>query len=235
MAQRRMFSPKIIDSDAFLEMPISVQCLYFHLGMRADDDGFVSNPKKIMRVIGANEDDLKVLIAKRFILTFESGVIVIKHWRINNLIRKDWHKDTVYVEEKKLLKLKENNAYTELVNENATIRQHSIDKISIDKYIYSKTSSEKEFNSEDYINHLIQDKKQYLSLIGKFMKEKGCHFPDKATANKELKRWLKDAATIVKYPKTTQDKAFDYVINKFSDIWNLNTVVKYISQEIIWK
>ena len=115
-----MFSPQIIDSDAFLEMSASAQALYFHLGMRADDDGFVDNPKKISKMIGAAEDDFKILIAKRFILVFESGIIVIKHWRINNLVRKDWYKETQYKEEKSKLKLKENGAYTELVNENAT-------------------------------------------------------------------------------------------------------------------
>jgi len=146
--QRRMFSPKIVDSDAFLDMSTSAQNLYFHLGMRADDDGFVGNPKKILRMIGGNDDDLKILIAKRFILIFEGGIIVIKHWRINNLIRKDWHKKTVYIDEKKQLELKENGSYTKLVNENATIRQHSIDKISLVKNNYSApTMHDTDFNS----------------------------------------------------------------------------------------
>ncbi len=114
MAQRRMFSPQIVDSDAFLEMPVSAQSLYFHLGMRADDDGFVGNPRKILRMIGGNEDDLKVLIAKRFLLIFESGVVVIKHWRIHNLIRHDRYHQTTYIEEKKGLEIKENGAYTEV-------------------------------------------------------------------------------------------------------------------------
>lgn len=112
MAERRMFANTIIDSDAFLDMPLSTQCLYFHLNMRADDDGFVNNPKKIQRTIGASEDDLKVLIAKKFVLTFESGVIVIKHWKIHNYIRNDRYKKTVYQEEKALLIEKENKAYS---------------------------------------------------------------------------------------------------------------------------
>jgi hypothetical protein len=95
-----MFSPQIVDSDAFMDMPQSSQLLYFHLAMRADDDGFVGNPKKILRMIGGNEDALKVLIAKRFILTFQSGVVVIKHWRIHNLIRADRYHETQYLEEK---------------------------------------------------------------------------------------------------------------------------------------
>jgi hypothetical protein len=108
-----MFSPQIVDSDAFLDMSPSAQNLYFHLGMRADDDGFVGNPKKVLRMIGGNDDDLKLLLAKRFILTFESGVIVIKHWRINNLVRKDWYRPTQYLEEKSQLLLKENGSYTD--------------------------------------------------------------------------------------------------------------------------
>jgi hypothetical protein len=94
MAEKRMFAKTIIDSDAFLEMPQSTQLLYFHLAMRADDDGFVNNIKSIMRNIGCKEDDAKVLIAKRFIIPFESGVVVIKHWRIHNYIQKDRYKQT---------------------------------------------------------------------------------------------------------------------------------------------
>lgn len=112
MAERRMFAKTIIDSDAFLEMPLSTQALYFHLGMRADDDGFVNSPKKIMRTVACSEDDMKLLIAKSFIIPFESGVVVIKHWKIHNYIRSDRYKETTYTEEKELLKLKDNNAYT---------------------------------------------------------------------------------------------------------------------------
>src|SRR3990167_7442513 len=130
MAQRRMFSLKIVSSDAFLDMPTSSRELYFQLGMRADDDGFV-NPKSIVRVCGASEDDLKVLMSKRFVIPFENGVVVIKHWKINNLIRKDFYQETTYIEEKKRLILKENGAYTE--NVNILSPQYSIGKVSIGK------------------------------------------------------------------------------------------------------
>lgn len=113
MAERRMFTKKIIDSDAFLDMPLSTQALYFHLNMRADDDGFVNNPKKICRMTGASEDDLRVLISKRFVLTFENGVIVIKHWRMHNLLRKDRYKPTQYQEQLAEIELKDNGSYTE--------------------------------------------------------------------------------------------------------------------------
>ena len=112
MAERRMFAKTIIDSDAFLDMPMSTQALYFHLSMRADDDGFLNNPKKIQRMIGATEDDLKLLIAKNFIIVFDTGVIVIKHWKIHNYIRNDRYKPTVYQEEFNKLDLKDNGAYT---------------------------------------------------------------------------------------------------------------------------
>lgn len=112
MAERRMFAKTIIDSDAFLDMPLSTQALYFHLSMRADDDGFINNPKKIQRMIGGSDDDLKLLIVKNFVIPFESGIVVIKHWKIHNYIQKDRYKATVYKEEKARLAIKENNAYT---------------------------------------------------------------------------------------------------------------------------
>lgn len=112
MASKRMFAMTIVDSDVFLDMPLSTQALYFHLNMRADDDGFVGNPKKIMRTIGASEDDMKLLIAKNFLITFETGVIVIKHWRIHNTLSTGRYHETSYTAEKDMLKLKRNNAYS---------------------------------------------------------------------------------------------------------------------------
>ena len=113
MAERRMFAKTIIDSDAFLDMPQSSQLLYFHLSMRADDDGFINNPRSIMRNVKCNEDDLKLLIVKKFIIQFESGIVVIKHWKIHNYIQKDRYKETKYKDEKSTLSLDENNAYTQ--------------------------------------------------------------------------------------------------------------------------
>ena len=115
MAERRMFAKTIVTSDAFLDMPLSARCLYFTLGMFADDDGFVNNPKSIMRQVGACTDDLNLLLLKRFILSFDSGIIVIKHWRIHNYIQKDRYKETKYIEEKSTLMLDEKGAYTECI------------------------------------------------------------------------------------------------------------------------
>lgn len=111
MASKRMINISLVDSDIFLDMPLTTQALYFHLCVRADDDGFVDSPKKIQRMIGASSDDLKLLITKGFIIPFESGVIVITHWKMHNNIRKDTYHETIYQEEKKLLKSAENGMY----------------------------------------------------------------------------------------------------------------------------
>ena len=112
-----MFAKTIIDSDAFLTLPLSSQALYFHLSMRGDDEGFVNKPKSLMRTIGANEDDFRMLVTKNFIIPFQSGIIVIKHWKIHNYIRGDRIKETVYKEEKSLLSEKGNGSYTLLNKE----------------------------------------------------------------------------------------------------------------------
>lgn len=112
MAERRMFAKTIVTSDEFLDMPATARCLYFTLGMFADDDGFVNNPKSLMRQVGASNDDMNILIAKKFILVFDGGVIVIKHWRVHNYIQKDRYNETKYINFKQMLYLDENKAYT---------------------------------------------------------------------------------------------------------------------------
>lgn len=150
-----MFSPDIVESDAFLEMPATAHSLYFHLGMYADDDGFVS-PRKIMRLLGSTEDDIKILTAKRFVLPFENGVIVIKHWKMNNLVRKDWYRPTQYIEQKSQLFVKENGAYTldseqgiPLVNEPLTNRQRRLGKVSIGNISANAEIVEEVLDSEE--------------------------------------------------------------------------------------
>lgn len=112
MGERRMFTRKITESDAFLDMPSSTQMLYFHFAMNADDDGFVNNPKKIQKMCGAADDDFKLLIAKSFVILFDSGIAVIKHWKMHNYIQSDRYKPSDYVEEKSMLGIKKNKAYT---------------------------------------------------------------------------------------------------------------------------
>jgi len=165
MAQRRMTSLEVIDTDAFMDMPVSCQNLYFHLNARADDDGFVSNPKKIVRALGAAPDDLKVLIAKKFIIDFSDGVCVVKHWRINNFIRKDIYKETKYLDLKQTLFIRANGAYTQSYDDRAipvprghyriedvdatlTKRQLSIGKVSIGKERRDTPMGESEYSPE---------------------------------------------------------------------------------------
>lgn len=139
MAERRMFAKTIVLSDAFLDMPLSARCLYFTLGMLADDDGFVNSPKSIMRQAGASIDDMNILLAKRFILAFDSGVIVIKHWRIHNYIQKDRYKESKYIEEKAAITVDRNGAYTECIQDvynldtQVRLGKDSLGKDSLDK------------------------------------------------------------------------------------------------------
>ena len=149
MAKKRMFSLDVVDLDSFIEMPISAKLLYYDLGMRADDDGFVGNPKKITLLAGCNEEDIETLIKNKFIYMFSSGVIAIRHWNVNNQIRKDRYNETFRLDEKRLLKL-ENNVY-ELIDNSGipndiptvTTVKYSIGKNSIDKLSIDKTSKEK--------------------------------------------------------------------------------------------
>ena len=135
MAERRMFTKKITESDAFLDIPSSTQMLYFHLSMNADDDGFVNNPKKIQRMCGASDDDFKLLVAKSFVILFDSGIIVIKHWKMHNYIQNDRYRPTDYVDEKSMLGLKKNKAYTLDENKMYTkcIQDVSVGKVRIGK------------------------------------------------------------------------------------------------------
>lgn len=173
-----MFTMKIVDTDAFLDMPLSTQCLYFHLNMRADDDGFIGNPKRIEKIIGANDDDLKLLIAKRFVILFDDGVIVIKHWRMHNTLSRDRYIETSYTDEKKKLLLKDNGSYS-LTNGNSiddtkliersnrqTQKRRKIDErkthsdkdIGLDKDLELDLDTELDKDKEKDINDLIVSK-----------------------------------------------------------------------------
>lgn len=151
MAERRMFAKTIVLSDAFLDMPLSARCLYFTLGMLADDDGFVNNPKSIMRQCSATQDDMKILLAKKFLLSFETGVIVIKHWKINNYLRNDRYKETKFVEEKNQLAVKENGAYSisGIPVGIPSIGKVSIGKDSIDHVVVVEEKEEKKEVEEE--------------------------------------------------------------------------------------
>ena len=165
MAQKRMFSLSVVDTDKFLEMPVSSRLLYYELGMRADDDGFVDNWKKILMFTGLKEDDMKLLITKQFVIPFESGVIVIRHWRLNNYLQNDRTKPTIYQQELKQLELDNNNVYTLDTKCIHSIDKNSIVKNSIDNNIYCVEFEElwkqypKKVGKQDALKHYTNARK----------------------------------------------------------------------------
>ena len=153
MARRRMFSLDVVDTDKFLDMPSTTQALYFHLGMRADDDGFVSSPKRITKTVNCAEDDLKLLIAKGYLIPFESGVVVISDWKINNELKKDRYKPTIHLSEFEKIQTQKNKSYSLITsmtdtkcfqNVSKMDTQDSIGKDSIGKDSIGKDSIDKE-------------------------------------------------------------------------------------------
>lgn len=207
MAQKRMFSLSVVDTDNFLEMPVSARLLYYELGMRADDDGFVDNWKKILLFTGLKEDDLKVLILKSFVIPFESGVIVIRHWRMNNYLQSDRYKATIYQEEFKQLNYdKDNNVYnldTKCI--------HSIDKNRLDKYNIDN-------NNEQNANVL---KDEFEQLWKKYPNKKG-----KKDALKHFTRYRKKGIEL----KTIEDG-----LDKYINYINQNNIkTQYIKHGSTW-
>lgn len=184
MAQKRMFSNSVIGSDEFIEMPDSSQVLYFYLSMQADDDGFVDNWKSIMRMTGKKEDDLKILIAKAFIIPFDTGVIVIRHWRLNNYIQKDRYKETIHKKEKSLLELDKNNVYN---LDTGCI--HRIDKtsIDIDNNIYGQNEGQNGLNSmgQNKVDDPPEHKELWEEQFEKFYKA----YPKKVK-KQDVKKWF---------------------------------------------
>ena len=220
MAERRMFAKTIIDSDAFLDMPLSAQSLYFHLSMRADDEGFINNPKKIQRMIGASDDDMKILAAKNFIIPFDSGIVVIKHWRIHNYIRQDRLVETKYKEERQTLKIKENGAYTVDQNLLMSVTCQSLDgqmtdtcqpNVSIGKDRLGKDRLGKDRLGKDRLgkDRLGEDRKEttnYQKIIGMY-NETCVSFPRATTLSEERKKAIK--ARLNKYTVEDFQRLFD--------------------------
>lgn len=208
MAEKRMFSKTIVDSDMFLDMSLSTQALYFHLSMRADDDGFINNPRKIQRMIGCGDDELKMLIAKRFIIPFESGVCVIKHWRIHNYIQNDRYKPTIYQEEMDQLGLSGNKSYefknvldTECIQSVSELEaQNRLDKNRLDKNkldIYNSIITHLNFKTNSNFKSTTNKTKKLIDarLNEGFTEEDFKTVIDKKTKdwinNKEMARYLR--------------------------------------------
>lgn len=186
MAKKRMFSIDIVGSDAFLDLPYSAQCLYFQLGMRADDDGFVGNPKTIQRIAGTKASDLELLVKKRFLLQFPSGVVVIKHWKINNQIQKDRYTPTVYTEEYQSLYIKDNKAYTEMDASRIQDVSKMDTQISIDKNRLDKNSRVGEKHAHGFFENVlltddelqklaeeIPNYEEYIEKLSHYIESKG--------------------------------------------------------------
>ena len=213
-----MFAKTIIDSDAFLDMPQSTQLLYFHLSMRADDDGFINNPKAIMRNVKCNEDDIKVLIAKKFIIPFESGIVVIKHWKIHNYIAKDRYKETKYKEEKATLTLDENNSYTSCTQSVYSLEtQDRLGKESIgkDNNIVHPPDGTALF---EYLWDLYPNKKGKKKAFEAFKRaiKKGATVEQIREGIKAYKRYIKESGIEAKYIK--MGSTF-FVQEAWSDDW----------------
>lgn len=228
MADKRMFAKTIVDSDNFLDMPISARLLYYDLGMRADDDGFVNSPKKIMRVIGASMDDMNILIARKFIIPFESGIVVIRHWRINNYLRKDRYTETTYTDEKSTLAMDNNKQYLSEDEANqlgiplgiptVNAEENRIDKNSKEKNRKDKINKHRygEYNhvllSDDEYNRLVKDYgeqavKDGIRNVDEYCQQYGKSYKD---YNLTLRKWG------IKSPKIEQPKKND-VNDRYAD------------------
>lgn len=233
MARKRMFSLLVVDTDEFLDMPSSTQSLYYHLGMRADDDGFVSSPRKIVKLVNCSDDDLKLLIAKGFIIPFDSGIIAIKHWKLNNDLKKDRYTPTIYLNEKSTLRVNKNKVYSIVGNNletkwiqngNKLDTQYSTDKNSIDKYSIEKYSKEYIEQKQEENQEQIQEQKQ----VKKEKKPKETHnsIIENYTINEDLREALKGFVEMrkeIKKPITT--KGLKIALGKL-DKWALDDLTK---------
>ena len=210
MGNHRMFSNTITDSDLFLEMSLSAQALYFHLGLHADDEGFVSSPKRIVRATGCNEDDLKLLIAKGFVICFDSGIIVITHWNLHNSIRKDRKKDTFFKTEKALLTLN-NGVYSEVDNQLTTTCQPTDNRMSAQDKI-----------SKDNINNIIEQSptihiseiKEIISYLNQ--KARTNYKPTTKTTQKHINARLNEGYTVEDFKKVIDTKCSEWLNTDYS-------------------
>ena len=225
MAERRMFAKTIIDSDAFLEMPMSARLLYYDLAMRADDDGFINSPRKIMKFVGATKDDMNILILRKFIIPFDNGVVVIKHWRIHNYIRKDTYNETSYKEEKSMLELDENKAYrlADFTPVDGSLTQVRLGKDSIDNNICSNSLNENEQTIEN-------DKKSQQEELEKNFKIIYDSYPKKVGKSKGYEhylQWLKGRVISGKRIKLTNKQIWSAIAKYKSQQEENNTELQY--------
>ena len=216
MARRRMFNLDIIDTDLFIEMSQSSRLLYYELCMRADDDGFVSSPKKIQRVVGCSDDDFKVLITKKFIIPFETGVVVIRHWKIHNYIQKDRYKETLYSEEKRLLSQEENGAYK--LMDTSCIQNGDTGKDSIELVKDSIDNNIKENIKEIEVSHSAKAEQcdiPYEDIISYLNFKAGTNFRSNTNKTKSLiKARFKEGFTVEEFKVVIDKKCIEWLNNK---------------------
>lgn len=209
-----MFRLDVLETDAFMEMPLTTQALYFHLNLRADDDGFIGNPNQIVKLIGAGTDDLKLLIAKRFVIAFEDGVIVIKHWRMHNTLSSYRYKETNFIEDKTMLKIKENKAYS-LTSGDNICDEHLIKIAQRQTKDNTKTALEEKRREENSIDK----NNKYICAFDEFWR----NYPrkkDKARAYKCYCARLKDGYT--------EDQLLTACINYAAECEHNKTEERYI-------
>jgi|ETNvirome_6_1000_1030641.scaffolds.fasta_scaffold00690_4 hypothetical protein len=226
MAQRRMFHKELVSSDKFLDMPTSSQALFFHLGINADDEGFVSSPNRIQRSVGASPDDLKILLGKGFIQGFESGVIVILDWAKHNQLRKDRFTPTIHQEEKQQLQVIEYQAPQPNGNQMATNGKPSIVKVSSVKSSLDKSKKDIRHKYGEYKNVLLTDKqyeklskdfpnlKDLITLVDEGIQMKGYKYKD---FNLAIRKWAKNNYGSNNAPQSPQNRRQAKLDNQFQE------------------
>lgn len=233
-----MFAKTIIDSDAFLEMPQSSQLLYFHLSMRADDDGFINKPRAIMSMVGCKDDDLKILFAKKFVIPFESGIVVIKHWRINNYIRSDRYHETAYKDEKSTLLIEDNGAYkrvgipcgnqlvgnrdTEYRDTEVRLELGKVKGIDISNDISCPASQPDDRPKKE--KAVFEHESNPYKLAAKLDEMIHANNPDaKQKTEADLQRWAKSFDLMIRIDKRTPRQIYDVMFFSQNDsFWRLN-------------
>lgn len=229
MAERRMMSKSIIKSDTFLDMPATTQNLYFHMLLDADDDGFINAPKSIMRMIGAKDDDMKVLAAKQFVIPFESGVVVIKDWKIHNYIQNDRYKPST-LPERDLLNIQKDKTYT-LKSDVSRMDTECIQTVSIGKDRLGKVRLGKDRIGKDSIDtlcHVSHDDvdKSHIEIIEYLNVKTGSKF--KATT----KPYIQAIRSRLKEGYTVDD--FKTVIDKKCREWKGTKLEKYLTPKTLF-
>ena len=262
MAHKRMFSLDIVGSDAFIEMPISTQALYFHLNMYADDDGFVS-PHKILRMIGTTSDDLKVLLTKRFILQCDGGVVVVKHWHINNYVPKSRYIETRYTEQKKKLFFKSNRSYTDNQEESVMktvqlplgVREmqsactphansiRSIEENRIEEKEEQSSSKkptkveekeDKPFVLQEEIKKMEENTRRDINIVALYWDIIKPSFPSKRASSADLVRSLKEIKNndLCSYSDEDLVETMNWLNDNADFKWCLGSVSKYITRDL---